>query len=70
MKLVEILERLKNINGIKILHILTTKGKGYRLAEEKQTIWHSPGFFNKETGEIQNLINLPLLNTKMYLDIL
>lgn len=53
MKLVEILERLKNINGIKILHILTTKGKGYRLAEEKQTIWHSPGFFNKETGEIQ-----------------
>lgn len=53
LKLVEILEKLKHIDGVKLLHIITTKGKGYRLAEEKQTIWHAPGFFDKNTGEIK-----------------
>lgn len=53
LKLVEILEKLKHIEGVKLLHIITTKGKGYRLAEEKQTIWHAPGFFDKNTGEIK-----------------
>ena len=46
------LKDLKEIPGPKILHILTTKGKGYELAEKDQTKWHAPGLFNKETGEI------------------
>lgn len=50
--LVEVLKDLKDIPGPKILHILTTKGKGYKLAEEDQTKWHAPGLFNKDTGEI------------------
>ncbi len=50
--LVEVLKDLKDIPGPKILHILTTKGKGYELAEKDQTKWHAPGLFNKETGEI------------------
>ena len=50
--LVEVLSDLKNIPGPKILHIVTTKGKGYELAEKDQTKWHAPGLFNKETGEI------------------
>lgn len=50
--LVEVLKDLKDIPGPKILHILTTKGKGYKLAEKDQTKWHAPGLFNKETGEI------------------
>jgi len=50
--LVEVLKDLKDIPGPKILHILTTKGKGYSLAEKEQTKWHAPGLFNKETGEI------------------
>lgn len=50
--LVEVLKDLKEIPGPKILHILTTKGKGYELAEKDQTKWHAPGLFNKETGEI------------------
>jgi 1-deoxy-D-xylulose-5-phosphate synthase len=50
--LVEVLKDLKDIPGPKILHILTTKGKGYDLAEKDQTKWHAPGLFNKETGEI------------------
>jgi 1-deoxy-D-xylulose-5-phosphate synthase len=50
--LVDTLEGLKNIPGPKILHIITTKGKGYALAEKDQTKWHAPGLFDKVTGEI------------------
>lgn len=50
--LVNVLEDLKEIPGPKILHCLTTKGKGYDLAEKDQTKWHAPGKFNKDTGEI------------------
>lgn len=50
--LVKVLTDLKDIHGPKILHCVTVKGKGYKLAEEDQTLWHSPGLFNKETGEI------------------
>jgi 1-deoxy-D-xylulose-5-phosphate synthase len=51
-KLVDTLEDLKDISGPKILHIITTKGKGYALAEQDQTKWHAPGLFDKVTGEI------------------
>jgi 1-deoxy-D-xylulose-5-phosphate synthase len=51
-KLVDTLKDLKNIPGPKILHIVTTKGKGYTLAEQDQTKWHAPGLFDKVTGVI------------------
>lgn len=51
--LVKVLNDLKDIPGPKILHCLTVKGKGYKFSEEgNQTVWHAPGLFNKETGEI------------------
>jgi 1-deoxy-D-xylulose-5-phosphate synthase len=50
--LVAVLKDLKNIPGPKLLHINTVKGKGYALAEKDQTKWHSPGLFDKVTGEI------------------
>ncbi|MFN6296122.1 MAG: 1-deoxy-D-xylulose-5-phosphate synthase, partial [Bacteroidota bacterium] len=50
--LVDTLRDLRNIPGPKILHIITTKGKGYALAEKDQTKWHAPGLFDKVTGEI------------------
>ncbi len=52
-KLVDTLKDLREIPGPKILHIITTKGKGYSLAEKDQTKWHAPGLFDKITGEIQ-----------------
>lgn len=52
-KLVDTLRDLREIPGPKILHIITTKGKGYALAEKDQTKWHAPGLFDKMTGEIQ-----------------
>ena len=50
--LVDTLKDLKAIPGPKLLHIITTKGKGYALAEKDQTKWHAPGLFDKVTGEI------------------
>jgi 1-deoxy-D-xylulose-5-phosphate synthase len=53
----KILRDLKDIPGPKILHCITKKGKGYKFSEEgNQTIWHSPGLFNKDTGEIIKII--------------
>ncbi len=50
--LTQVLEDLKQIKGPKILHCITVKGKGFKQAELNQTAYHSPGKFNKETGEI------------------
>jgi len=50
--LTKILEDLKDIQGPKLLHIKTIKGKGFKQAEINQTKWHAPGRFDKETGEI------------------
>src|SRR6478735_1175169 len=51
--LVNILEDLKHIKGPKLLHCVTVKGKGYGPAEKDQVKWHSPGIFDKITGEIK-----------------
>ena len=51
--MVHVLDDLKKIPGPKILHCITTKGKGYALAEKDQTKWHAPGKFDKITGVIR-----------------
>lgn len=50
--LVKVLRDLQQIPGPKILHCITTKGKGFALAEKDQTLWHAPGKFDKITGVI------------------
>ena len=50
--LVRILRTIKDMKGPKILHLCTKKGKGFLPAEQSPTVWHAPGKFNKETGEI------------------
>lgn len=49
-QLLETIAQLKQIEGPKLLHIVTKKGKGYKPAEEDQVVWHSPGNFDKNTG--------------------
>ena len=49
--LVKVLNDIKDLQGPKLLHIKTKKGKGFKPAEESATEWHAPGRFNKETGE-------------------
>ena len=52
LHLVKVLEDLKRIPGPKLLHCITVKGKGFKLAEEEQTTYHAPGKFDKKTGKI------------------
>ena len=49
--LAKVLKDIKDMQGPKLLHIHTTKGKGFEPAEKAATIWHAPGLFDKETGE-------------------
>ena len=51
-KVISELERLKTVEGPKLLHIITTKGKGLKQAEDNQVTYHAPGKFDAETGEI------------------
>ena len=49
--LTKVLKDIKDMQGPKLLHIHTTKGKGFEPAEKAATIWHAPGKFDKDTGE-------------------
>ncbi|WP_394747766.1 1-deoxy-D-xylulose-5-phosphate synthase [Spongiimicrobium salis] len=55
------LERLKHVKGPKFLHLITTKGKGLKKAEENQVTYHAPGKFDKQTGDLlpKNVDNEP-----------
>jgi len=57
VRLVQVLNDIKNIQGPILLHVLTKKGKGYKFSEEgDETFWHAPGIFNKETGELVKIV--------------
>ncbi len=59
--LVEVLQDLKTIQGPKLLHIVTTKGKGLRQAEQSPIVYHAPGAYEPETGKLlKKSINLRL----------
>jgi len=48
--LIEVLRDVKRMEGPRIVHVLTTKGKGFAPAEEDQVKWHACGGFDKRTG--------------------
>lgn len=49
--LIEALKAEKNKCGVRLLHVVTTKGKGFAKAEAEQVRYHSPALFDKTTGE-------------------
>ena len=61
--LARILRDIKDMQGPKILHLHTVKGKGFEPAEKNPGIWHAPGKFDPETGEriTTDTSNLPPL---------
>jgi 1-deoxy-D-xylulose-5-phosphate synthase len=53
LRLVKLLRDIRNIQGPKLLHIITTKGKGLELAEKQPVIYHAPpSAFDKKTGKL------------------
>lgn len=51
VKLVNLLKEIKDIQGPRILHLHTKKGKGFNVAETDPTTWHAPGKFDPVTGK-------------------
>ena len=51
-ELVRILRQLKDMKGPKLLHLHTKKGFGYAPAEDYTPVWHAPGKFDPDTGEL------------------
>lgn len=51
-RIVRVFNDIKDMEGPRILHLRTVKGKGYAPAEKDPCTWHAPGKFNKETGEL------------------
>lgn len=52
--LIDVLEKVKDIKGPKIIHVITKKGKGYKFAEENPDKFHGIGSFYQETGETKS----------------
>ena len=48
--LIPVLSQARDFFGVQLVHIRTTKGKGYQKAEERQTLFHAPGKFDPATG--------------------
>ena len=51
IKIVQVLSDIRNMNGPRILHLRTQKGKGYAPAEADPSVWHAPGKFDPKTGK-------------------
>lgn len=50
----EILEQSKKCKGPVLVHVVTKKGKGYKLAEKNPSKFHGTAPFDKKTGEVLN----------------
>lgn len=50
-KLVKVLNDIKDMEGPRLLHLRTIKGKGFASAEKNPSEWHAPGKFDPATGE-------------------
>lgn len=48
--LVRVLRDIRNMDGPRLLHLRTVKGKGYAPAEADPTTWHAPGKFDPSSG--------------------
>lgn len=65
-ELIRELKKIKKRNGARFLHVITTKGKGLKQAEENQIVYHAPGKFDKITGE---LVQNPEIQKTKYQDV-
>jgi 1-deoxy-D-xylulose-5-phosphate synthase len=50
--LLKTLRNVRDLPGPQFLHVVTRKGKGYAPAEADPILWHGPGPFDPEKGEI------------------
>ncbi|MCK9451240.1 MAG: 1-deoxy-D-xylulose-5-phosphate synthase [Bacteroidales bacterium] len=54
-ELLPALEAVKAMKGVRLLHVITTKGKGFEQAEKDQVRYHAPGIFDRLTGDLPDV---------------
>ena len=68
--LIETLSNVKNLTGPILVHVLTTKGKGYQPAETDPTGFHGLGKFDPDTGETKKSVSDVASYTEVFGDTL
>jgi 1-deoxy-D-xylulose-5-phosphate synthase len=63
-QLVEVFKNIHQLDGPLLVHVLTTKGKGYQPAEDKPSKYHGVGTFDVATGK-----GAPKAGAKSYTDV-
>lgn len=53
--MVDVFQQARELRGPVLVHVLTTKGKGYEPAERNPTLFHGAGCFAPETGEARKV---------------
>ncbi|MEO0161375.1 MAG: 1-deoxy-D-xylulose-5-phosphate synthase [candidate division WOR-3 bacterium] len=56
-ELIDTLSRVKEMHGPRLVHVVTKKGKGYKIAEEAPEKFHGIGPFDIATGEEKQKLN-------------
>lgn len=63
-QLVEVFNNINQLDGPLLVHVMTTKGKGYKPAEDKPAKYHGVGVFDVATGK-----GAPKATAKSYTDV-
>ncbi len=65
-QLVEVLENVRSMDGPVLVHVMTTKGKGYAPAEENPAQFHGIGPFDLKTGKTKESKGAPPSYTSVF----
>jgi len=66
--LVKTLDNLKHLKGPRFLHIVTTKGRGFKPAEDNPCTYHGVGPFHPESGKLEKKQGQNLTYTQVFGD--
>jgi 1-deoxy-D-xylulose-5-phosphate synthase len=66
--LVTTLQKVRQLKGPQLLHIITQKGKGYAPAEQNPTLWHGVPKFNPNDGILPNTNKITPTYSKIFGD--
>jgi len=68
--LIDCFNSIKDLKGPTLVHVITRKGKGYEVAEEKSDVWHGAKPFDVETGKFLKTKKSPPAYTSVFADTL
>ncbi|HEX9165924.1 MAG TPA: 1-deoxy-D-xylulose-5-phosphate synthase [Gemmatimonadales bacterium] len=69
-KLLDTLAFVRKMDGPRVIHVLTQKGKGFKFAEANQEKWHGLAAYDPETGEARKPASGPPTWTQVFGDAL